>query len=991
MKNIVLTLVCMVFLVASVSALSWDNKLTEKDITFDGKSIQNNKLLEQYKPIEIKNYFGAGKTLFEGYLSQHTYSCGNECSSTIEINLLEDGVLIDDIRFKTLQKNGEWIEQPIRSYQFYVDGKLYLIGEEVKAGIYEVKLVGIKSASRTVDWQIKSQGRWIEEWATWGSGQEVIIDNSTQYSEPGEAYVLKATYTFGPDVILTNFSSEIYAPSGKSIIRKVILNYGNGSAYENIISLNTGGVAIPTAFDNPNPNETITNVQLYIKASADSYTVYTKNQLAYGYNGSYILLSSPADEVYSPTLSVTLNISGVMVGDVNLTNISLWHNGTGSWALNQTNIVTGTTNTTSFISPFPNDGGYLWTGQGCDSDGDCGFAFENRTFTIDTIFPEGGIDSPIEVEDYGFVGKTETLNWTANDTHLDACWYDYNNANTTVTCNDNTTSFTLVEDWHNITFWVNDTAGNSNSSFFEWEYKIFQNSETYNSSTHETASETFTINVTANSSLTAANLIHNSISHTGTKSGTTYSTTFDIPNSVGNKTFYWDFTYAGTHINSTVYNQTVNNTLLGVCNATVTVPYINFTFVDEESLVNINATIDTSTWTYYLGSGTVTKTLIYSNATPNDNYAFCLSASNDTMHNTRSIQYASPGYPQRKYDASSDLTNATTNKTLYLLSSTDGIYTTIQVLDTNSNQLIGVEVTVERQFSGVWTVVGQETTDSAGSVTFWVNPDYDHKFTFVKEGCTGTTVTIRPTQTQYTQQLACGVTSDYTATIQGIKYFRTPVGGIIQSGVYNFTYRLISSEDNIINASFYLVNASDQTVLNSSVSSCTTSGCLLYFTYNVSGGDNIKGKYYVDVGNGSILLEGDAWWRCIDIDSAGKAGIKTLFYDIIFIFQEWGDDSNTADFNRLVCIFFFLCVCISILNYNFNMDSMNPGMFLTILTFFIIMGSIVGGTNPTAISHGLFYYNNLTTSAFVNNYLLAFICTIISFSSFLNVNRQGQR
>jgi len=73
------------------------------------------------------------------------------------------------------------------------------------------------------------------------------------------------------------------------------------------------------------------------------------------------------------------------------------------------------------------------------------------------------------------------------------------------------------------------------------------------------------------------------------------------------------------------------------------------------------------------------------------------------------------------------------------------------------------------------------------------------------------------------------------------------------------------------------------------------------------------------------------------------------------------------------------------------MDSMNPGMFLTILTFFIIMGSIIGGISPSVSNHGLFYYNNLSTNEFINNYLLAFICMLITFASFLNINRQAQR
>ena len=1334
MKKLFLILFCTVLLVGTVYALEFDNKLDEKDITFDGKSIKGNKLLEQYKPIEIVNTFGFGKILMEGYLSQHTDFCGVDCLSTIEINLLEDGVLVDDIVFKTLQKDGSWIEQDIRSYQFYVNGEPYNVGTELKAGRYQVLLRGEKKPSRTVDWQITSQGKLIDEWAVW-AGIVSCNRNSPEYCMIIEADTLDISAVQVNGVVVTEISTGVWklnATSDYNLSRAKILGtlfYGvadgnnnyvnprifnitnvkriisnnplddnstivyaesdivmgvNGQAYQNFTFTNPTGNRISSwsnlqagdsqntdwwkipfdltyppsspfneataawsseigtdrsaderndtvgnfggyGGDDPggqthkfrillllsngtigNSSVTLTGLSQSISKSTITYYMSGLGYPVLEYTDAFVTLNSPSDNYVSNISSNNLSCFAMSPSSY-IVNMSLYINITGSWVINQTadyssNYVvwiiadsllesefntndctirkinntiwkltsTGTyevqrakimqtlfyngailnaTNVQKLITSDTDDIGMrghnityscagapgytangtfsdttnnfkssMWTdlaaGQGgisgtpatmnaefavgnqintishsnsagtsysyevgtdtsgdelnnpvncefnyagngisyssgkagvlilsvgsigwsdtggtfseidytddhsipvfsgnetyesfninienstewacqaCDSDGDCGMSLENRTISTELSIPEVLITYPTEIVNQNIIGGNETLNWTVSDPNLDACWYDYNNTNTTVTCNDNTTSFILVEDWYNITFWANDTFAHINSSYLEWTYKILQNSQTYNLITYETASETFSINLTANSSLTDVNLIHNTISHDTTLSGTTYSTTFDIPNSVGNKTVYWEFIYAGSTINSDSFNQTVNNALLGICNVSLTVPYVNFTFVDEETLNNINATIDTSTWIYYLGNGTITKSLLFSNTTVNDNYAFCLSASNYTLHNTRSIQYASPGYPQRKYDAVSDLTNDTTNQVLYLLSSTDGIYTSIQVLDSQSNQLLGVGVTTERQFLGVWTIIGQEITDSSGSVTFWGNPDYDHRFTFVKTGCTGTTVTIRPTQTQYTQQLACGVTSDYTSTIEGLKYSRSPTGGILQAGVYNFTYYLVSSKANIINASFYLVNATDQTVLNSSVSACTPSGCLLYFTYNVTQGENLKGRYYVDVGNGSMLIEGDAWWRCFNIPTAGKAGISTFFKDMMYVFQEWGSDTDTADFNRLVTIFFLICIGISVLNYNFNMDSLNPGMFLSILTFFIIMGSLIGGTNPTVTNHGLFYYNNLTTSGFINNYLLAFICTIISFSSFLNVNRQAQR
>jgi len=721
-----------------------------------------------------------------------------------------------------------------------------------------------------------------------------------------------------------------------------------------------------------------------------------------------------ADEASNPSDCKMTTAHGDGTGHVSIATMIILGKGTMSWALTSGAVTswyvidytsnysipvfTGNESYESFNINIENF--TEWACQACDSDGDCGMSVDNRTISTELTVPTVSITYPIETIDFHALVENETLNWTISDPNLDACWYDYNNTNITVTCNDNSTNFTLAEGWYNLTLWANDSFGNINSSFLEWSYKVLQNSEIYNTLTYETASETFSINLTANSSLTDVDLIYNGVSHDTTLSSGLYNMTFDIPNSVGNKTFYWDFTYADTHINSTIYYQYVNNTLLGICDASLnlTVPYINFTFVDEETLTSINATIDTSTWTYYLGSGTITKSLIFSNTTANNNYAFCLSASNSTMHNTRSIQYSSAGYPQRKYDASSDLTNATTNKILYLLSSTDGIYSTIQVVDEQGDKVSGVEVTIERQFSGVWTVVGQETTDSAGSVTFWVNPDYDHRLTFISDDCTDTTVTIRPTQTQYTQQLQCGVSDEiYVTSIEGIKYSRTPAEGLILTGEHNFTFEIISSKDNIINVSMKIVNASDGTVLASNWSSCSPGGCTIYTLYTVLNGADLKGRYYIDIGNGSFLLEGDAHWVNVLGPNAfdGKSGFRTFWQDMIYVFQEWGDDSNTADFNRIVFIFFIMCVSIAVLNFHFNMDTLNPGAFMFIMTIIVLMGSIVGGTS----SQGFFYFNNLANAEklgeqganFINNYILAFFCLIISVSYWVNVNRQAQR
>jgi len=1314
MKNkIIMLIMCMFLLVGTISAADFDNFKFNEDKTFEGKSIYGNELLEEYNPIKIKNRFGLGKILFEGYLSEHTAYCGEDCYSTIEINLNEPGVLVEDIKFKILQEDDSWMEQSIRSYQLYIiddENKIpYNIGEEVEEGIYTLKLEGQKKPSSTVDWIIETNGEWLDDWAEWTSNLNeglisyykfdeeagasgIIIDSLGRYNGTNDGAdnitgKIKYAYDFVPSntdgidftanpikssggnisfgfwiyvnnsdtlsflnfgdhsddnhtaIGLKSIGSQIYAysydksnnfvydfPTSVSLNTWTFLvftytNNGTGTNVsiwkngvyatsdflEDIMGDMTSDFTLGRNLDDDQWFDGIIDEFFIYNISLDSSKIsdlYNSNSgITYLQKEVTVDLHSPADSSTSTSNLVTFNCSAEVTGGETLTNMSLWTNESGGWSQkNITNLIKNSTTRVNLeayyaleeeSSPiidreggndatnygasrtdgkidygyyfggddymnttlaFPsdtwsvgfwiyqtsqrdydailsvnnldlwigvgsggdmrvhtgisnyidwssvlstgswhyvvvswngssdlnlyvdnvqkepalttgtmqdtiggnilqigkrNDAGFpnyligkldeisiydkvlnvtertnnfnsgigvtyplysktqtwnrtitdttLWTCQACNSDGNCSFAKENRTLGLDAETPIVTISSPIGGYDYGLNGESIDLNWTVTDSNLGSCWYNYNGTNYTVTCGDNHTTFNLEEGNYNLTFYSNDTLGNLNVTEVGWSYNIFGNSESYNISTYETASEYFIINVTANSSLTAASLIYNGVSHSSTKLGNVFTTSaFDIPASEGNKTFYWKFIYGGSYINSTLQNQTVNPTLFGLCNATLTSPYINFTFKDEGSSANINASIDSSTWEYWLGSGTITKELLFSNNSVNDYYTFCLLDGNKTLHNTRSLQFSSEGYPQRKYDASSDLTNTTTSKVLYLLSSADGIYSLIQVVDQDGNAVSGAEVTAERQFEGIWTVVGQETTDDAGTITFWVNPDYDHRFTFVKDGCTGTTTTIRPTQTQYTQQLQCGVSDEiYVSQIEGLKYSRGPAEGIIQEGIKNFTYYLYSSKDNIINASFRVVNSSNEVVLNSTDSSCTSSGCILYFLYNVTNGADLKGKYYVDIGNGSFLLEGDAHWKEIDIPTSGKAGIRTFFSDIRFLFNEWGDEDHAADFNRLVVVFFIMCLGISALNYNFNIDTQNPGAFLLIMTGFIFFGSLIGGTT----SQGLFYFNNLITSdtlsdsvkIVVNNYLLAFICGLITISYYINVNRRAQQ
>jgi hypothetical protein len=192
------------------TSIKWDNK---------GDFI---KIAEQeYGKYEIFDSIflgvGKGKKLMDIELKENTETCTQNCYAIKDITLYEDGSLVDDVLFKTLQQDGSWVEQSIRKYQFYIKQPIvdvvvqdynlsctpiqyydeieeifdifndcsyvyvgthiekspewipYELGVLLPAGTYTLKLEGEKRPIRIVDWVIQSQGIWTTDWATWGN------------------------------------------------------------------------------------------------------------------------------------------------------------------------------------------------------------------------------------------------------------------------------------------------------------------------------------------------------------------------------------------------------------------------------------------------------------------------------------------------------------------------------------------------------------------------------------------------------------------------------------------------------------------------------------------------------------------------------------------------------------------------------------------------------------------------------------------------------
>jgi hypothetical protein len=437
-----------------------------------------------------------------------------------------------------------------------------------------------------------------------------------------------------------------------------------------------------------------------------------------------------------------------------------------------------------------------------------------------------------------------------------------------------------------------------------------------------------------------------------------YSWNFTITNSTG--------TYSRTDGNGI---QIINPAVLTICNSTYSVPYINFTFKDETSLALINATIPAATFEYWLGSNSsINKTLSYSNTSLNYNYTFCFSPNTRNVTIDYTLQYASTDYPQRIYNPSAvNFSNATTSQILYLLNTADGIYVTFQVSNAAGQILNGVNVNATRSISGSDILVGQGITDSAGAVTFWLNPNFGHSIYFSKTGYDTLLLSIYPTQTSYTVTLGgatTAATSDYT---RGLSYYLSPGQDFLdENNKYNFSYTISSTYWALDSFGFSLYWGNN-TLIGSNISTTATGGTLYLFNINVTNASSVYLTYNYTIEGNTTSRSGRTW--IIVLAEGGEFSITRFFNDLslyigagFFGFDDFGRilislvviilvggglaynyglRSEAAVMGIIFGIVFFLDVGIGFIPRISVGGIQATSHFATIITFLILLGFVI--------------------------------------------------
>jgi hypothetical protein len=192
-----------------------------------------------------------------------------------------------------------------------------------------------------------------------------------------------------------------------------------------------------------------------------------------------VVLDKPVTNTTSYFVPLTFNatVSGID-GISSLKNCSLWHNATGTWDRDQTQIITGVLNTTSF-NLIPPTSSFIWNIQCYDNNSNSGWGATNRTVTpnttviADTVYPQ--------FSSYG------SNNGTLNDSGISEFDVTLENTNGTVLLEINRQNITATNNLGNV-FNANYTF--SSAGIYSYKWHSWGNGTNHNYNVSKTQSYT---------------------------------------------------------------------------------------------------------------------------------------------------------------------------------------------------------------------------------------------------------------------------------------------------------------------------------------------------------------------------------------------------------------------------------------------------------------------------------------------------------------------
>lgn len=711
-------------------------------------------------------------------------------------------------------------------------------------------------------------------------------------------------------------------------------------------------------FWSPNSG-TVNQIQLWFNITdSGNYTVIIQNNTANAAqpNGQNVSVGTFVPGVGTQLRAINISLSpGMILAGFNYTIFVLNNKTSGSdngpWIVG-----TGTYPRGTFVST--NDAGGSWSSGSQDMPFTL---YLNQTVNLVILnSPTNGIMT--SNTSINFTTSAFTIPYNITNTTL-YLWKSGSLVNTTVTtfgsgiqiANTSTVVSSLSPgqySWNYLWCSTNVTIDTCNFALTNYTFTLGAslNSNSYNSTTYETAYEGFVTNVTLPTgyTLSSATLYWNNTSYTGTVSSDNtpiLSSAFDIPSVNTTVSWFWSILFSnGFQQNLSSNSQAVNSINFSYCSGPPqNVPYLNFTFKNESTnQESMNASI-VSTWTYWLGSGSVNKTYSFSNSSTNAMYGFCFRPGDRQLYALPSVTYSEPSSQTRTYiPGSISLTNSTTNQVLYLLSTPTGLFVTFQVVNTGQQTLEGASILISRSGYGNIT---SGTTDSAGSYTAFLSSGACYT---IQTSYTGLATDIRSicaSQSQYTVTLGDAVIGNATDYLQGITYLTGPQLPNLQNNtVYTFNFTLSSSYwavsqfgFNLVNASGYSLGSSSSNSNGGTVSSDISTGNQTFLRMNYFW--VINGTY----SNGSVN------WVVFSSDDTGYS-ISNLGNDLRTYASQgmFGLDN----FGLTIICFFAIFIITGVTSYKFGFDSpASIGALACTLILFFDVGLGLIPTPSAAVPH----------------------------------------
>lgn len=336
-----------------------------------------------------------------------------------------------------------------------------------------------------------------------------------------------------------------------------------------------------------------------------------------------------------------------------------------------------------------------------------------------------------------------------------------------------------------------------------------------NNRSFETAYENFiaSFNLISGSQVSLAKLVYNNVSYIITNVSQvgdvlTIQKQIDLPLNTNpnlNQTnvFYFQFTYAGSSVQSTSLNlQNASYIRLAHCDGTLGVSALNFTLKDEktQSIINPlnNNTNFQTTFSYWIGSGTVVKNYSYSTLgnVSDVSFPFCIypyPVTNGTFKSNMDSLFGASGYSDNEYHLrNATLTNITSNFDLFVYLLTQAQSTKFYITVKNGISFLdNTLVTVSKYFigDGVYKNTGIKLTDDAGKFPLFADLDGKYRFYIVKDGVLLGTIDRTLTCASAPCTADINIQGDLSNAFEG--YNSAYASNIVSSLEYNRTNKIV--------------------------------------------------------------------------------------------------------------------------------------------------------------------------------------------------------